>query len=308
MESREGRNPREFREEWIAQEILRDPQQLAMSFMNAPNVGVAICDLEFRYRGVNDAMARMNGMPAVEHLGRTLSEVLGDFAGKVEPLFRHVIFTGKPALCVHVSGSLPMRAEPGHWIEHYFPLKDAKGNVERLCAMVVEVTEQKKLEKSLQVLSSKVGTGQLKELVAFHKQLLTILEPSELVAGITGFVNRQIPHDYAVLTLKDAALRWLEQESTQLSMLREAAWHEIKGQGVESVYDMQLVTQRGVLGTLHLASRRKDAFRELNQELAERVAMQVALALDYTCLNRENEALKSKLAEQKICVEVESKR
>jgi len=58
-----------------------------------------------------------------------------------------------------------------------------------------------------------------------------------------------------------------------------------------------------VLGTLHLASRQKDAFARVNRELAERVATQIALALDYIRANNEIDSLKSRLAAQKIHVD-----
>jgi transcriptional regulator with GAF, ATPase, and Fis domain len=304
MEFKEDKNSNEFADQWIAQEILRHPEQLAMSFMNAPNVGVGICDRQFRFRGINDALARMNGIPAKAHLGRTIYEVLGEFAAKVEPLFQHVLATGNPVLNVHVTGNLPMRAEPGHWVENYFPLKDSDGYVQRLCSMVVEVTEQKKLEESFHLLSSacKDGTDQLKLLVDFHSQLLARSEPADLIAAITDFVNRRIPHDYAALTLKGEALRTLGGDSAQFSMLG-GVWHRMAPKGIGSVYDMPLVTQRGVLGSLHLASRQRGAFHGLSRELAEQVGIHVALALEYTCISKENQALKSKLAEQKIRVE-----
>jgi transcriptional regulator with GAF, ATPase, and Fis domain len=310
MQSRQDSNSSQLVDEWIAQEILRHPEQLVMTFMNAPNVGVGICDRQFRFRGINDALARMNGVPAKAHLGRTIYEVLGEFAAKVEPLFQHVLATGNPVLNVHVTGNLPMRSEPGHWVENYFPLKDSAGEVQRLCSMVVEVTEHKKLEESFHLLSSacKDGTDQLKVLVEFHSQLLAKSEPTDLVAAITDFVNRRIPHDYAALTLKEETLLRLGKDSTQLSMLGAGAWHRTGTQGIESVYDMDLATQRGVLGTLHLASRQKGAFRGLSRELAEQVAIHVALALEYTCVSKENETLKSKLTGQKIVVQTQRER
>ena len=81
-------------ERWIEREVLRQPDQLAMSFMNAPNIGIAICDLQFRFRTLNQALARMNGIPLEKHIGKTIYEVLGDFAGKVEPLFQQVVSSG----------------------------------------------------------------------------------------------------------------------------------------------------------------------------------------------------------------------
>ena len=324
-------------EDLIAEEILRNPEQLATSFMNAPNVGVAICDLQFRFRGINDALAAMNGISAAAHFGHSIHEVLGEVAGKIEPLFRHVLATGEPIVNVHLTGMLPTRTEPGHWIENYFPLKDTRGRVNRLCSMVIEVTEQKKLEQSLRHLTGicKDGTNQLKTLMEFHKQLIARPDPAELTAAITAFVNRVIPHDYAMLSLEDETIRWLGMdpkdatrlagwdrkesfgsvgdtsafrsshlvgESRDRSQLSERGWDQLRGQGVQSTYSMPLVTLRGKFGTLFLASRQPGAFTELDRELIEQVAMHVALAVDYACTSKEIESLKGRLTDQPIIV------
>lgn len=324
-------------EDLIAEEILRNPEQLATSFMNAPNVGVGICDLQFRFRGINDALAAINGLPAAAHFGQTIYDILGELAWKVEPLFRHVVASGEPVMNVHLTGMLPTRKEPGHWIENYFPLKDTRGRVNRLCSMVIEVTEQKRLEQSLRLLTGvcKDGTNQLKTLVEFHKQLIARPDPAELTGAITAFVNRVIPHDYAMLTLEDETMQWLGMnpkdavrlggwsrdeplsamagastfgstglagESRDRSQLSERAWDQLRRQGIESTHSLPLMTQRGKFGTLHLASRQPGAFAGLDRELAEQVAMHVALAVDYACTSREIDSLKDKLTERRIIV------
>ena len=320
-------SPETIVEQWIAQEVFQHPEQLAASFMNAPNVGVAICDTEFRFRGVNEALAAMNGVPP-EHFGRRMHDILGGLSEKIEPLFRRVLTTGEAVLNIHVTGTLPMRAEPGHWIENYFPLKDSHGRVTRLCTIVVEVTEQKKLEESLRLLTNvdRTEKNQLKNLLEFHSHLITKPDFGELVAAITAFVNRVIPHDYATLTLKDAAAQWLNQDSPnpassvlahvplpiapakqvgcdkQNSRSQAASWDQMLGPGIESVYNMPLVTKRAMLGTLHLASREPGAFDTLDRELAEHVAMHIALALDYACAAKEIAHLKNRLAEQTVDV------
>jgi len=321
-------------EQWIAQEVFQHPEQLAASFMNAPNVGVAISDTQLRFRGVNEALAAMNGVPAAEHFGHSLRDILGSFSEKIEPLFQRVLTTGEPVLNIHVTGQLPMRAEPGHWIENYFPLKDSQGRVTRLCTMVVEVTEQKKLEESLRLLTDvdRTEKSQLKNLLEFHSHLITKPDFGELVAAITAFVNRVIPHDYAALTLQDAAGQWLNQDSpnpaglvpapvplplippTQVSRGKQnsrsqaASWDRVLGPGIESVYNMPLATKRAVLGTLHLASRKRRAFEALDRELAEHVAMHVALALDYACAAKEIAHLKNRLAEHPVDVAPDGER
>jgi formate hydrogenlyase transcriptional activator len=301
----------------IEHEIRRNPEQLLASLMSAPNVGVAICDRDYCFRGVNEALAAMNGVPAKAHFGQSIYDILGDFAAKVDTLFRYVIMSGQPVLNAHITGKLPNREEDGHWVENYFPLMNRHGQVERVCAMVIEVTEQKRLERSLKLLHSncKDESSQLKTLLEFQSDLTAGTEASELAGAITGLVNRVIPHDYATLVLEDEAARWLANGSRQgtanlagvmqASRMREGGegcWDRLLGHGIESVYKMPLVTKRAALGTLHLASRRKNAFEQMDRELAGRVAMQVALALDYVCATKEIEHLKERFGEQKIHV------
>ena len=86
------------------------------------NIGVAVLDRQLRFKAVNRALAEMNGLPADNHVGRPLHEVVGSLVMKVGSAFQHVFSTGQPLSNVEVSGKLPMRAAPGHWIDYYFPL------------------------------------------------------------------------------------------------------------------------------------------------------------------------------------------
>jgi two-component system, sensor histidine kinase and response regulator len=58
-------------------------------------VGLAICDRQLRYGAVNDALASMSGIPAENHLGKTIHAVLGGAAAKIQPAFEHVFATGQ---------------------------------------------------------------------------------------------------------------------------------------------------------------------------------------------------------------------
>jgi signal transduction histidine kinase len=121
-----------------------------------PNVGLAICDRQFRFESINTALASMNGIPAEAHIGKTVRDILGGAAAKVEPLFKKVFLTGDPVLNVQLSARLPTRNEPGYWIESCFPIKDASGKVKQVAAFVVEVTEDKRLRESLRSLTGKL--------------------------------------------------------------------------------------------------------------------------------------------------------
>ena len=54
---------------------------------------------------------------------------LGDFAELIEPTFKRVLETQQPILNLEICSTLPTRTEPGHWIEHYIPIKDSIGKV-----------------------------------------------------------------------------------------------------------------------------------------------------------------------------------
>src|SRR5258708_33806671 len=108
---------------------------------------------------LNNTRGQMNGMPAAVHLGKTVRKMLGDFAEVVEPQFKHVLATGQPILNVEVSFVLHNRPEPGHWIEHYIPIKDTAGKVKQIGVVAVEVTEQKRLEESTHSVLQKLRHG-----------------------------------------------------------------------------------------------------------------------------------------------------
>src|ERR1700730_2242982 len=104
------------------QEIGKSNQILAALHLS-PNVGFAICDSQLRFKSINSALASMNGVPLKTHLGKTVRDILGVAAAKIEPIFRKVFLTGEPELKVELSIELPTRKEVGHWIESYFPIK-----------------------------------------------------------------------------------------------------------------------------------------------------------------------------------------
>jgi hypothetical protein len=112
-----------------------------------PGVGVAILDDQLRFQAVNSALAQINGIPDIQHLGKTLAEVLGDIEHQVSPLAREVMASGRPLLHCDLSGTLPTRRETGYWVGHYFPLKDWSGRIVRIGAVVLEVTHERKVER-----------------------------------------------------------------------------------------------------------------------------------------------------------------
>jgi len=119
-------------------------------------VGVGILDRQFRFRAINDALASMNGIPASEHIGKTIHAVLGSAAAKVQPAFEHVFASGEPVSNFEVIAEFPSRRAIGHWNANYFPIRDHAGEVQQVGAVVLELTQRNDLEAALLRLTDKL--------------------------------------------------------------------------------------------------------------------------------------------------------
>jgi PAS domain S-box-containing protein len=109
-----------------------------------------VVDAELRYVRINDRLAAMNGLPVSDHIGRSIWEIVPDFADMVAPICRRVLATGEPVLdAEHTAVS---RARPGeleHWLASYFPLKAPGGRVVGVNVAVLAITERKRIETAL---------------------------------------------------------------------------------------------------------------------------------------------------------------
>jgi DNA-binding CsgD family transcriptional regulator len=101
-----------------------------------------------RYRAINGALAAMNGVPAVRHVGKRPRHIFGNVANKVEGVIDQVVGTGKP-VSLDVTLQLPLREGIGRWLESFSPIRDLKGHVTQVVAVVLEITKRQDLERSL---------------------------------------------------------------------------------------------------------------------------------------------------------------
>jgi formate hydrogenlyase transcriptional activator len=79
----------------------------------------------------------------------------------------------------------------------------------------------------------------------------------------------------------------------------------LRQEGVEAMCCVPLVTHGRALGTINLASRNPQAFSTPDVELLQQVAAQVAIALENALAFKEIDALKDKLAVEKLYLEEE---
>ncbi|MGZ4268373.1 MAG: SpoIIE family protein phosphatase [Solirubrobacteraceae bacterium] len=106
-------------------------------------IGIALHDLDLRYRFVNDALIEMDGVALEDHIGRRSREVVPDLGAEIEAHLRAVLDSGEPERAVQLSGKLPR--DPGvtvHQLRSFFPLRDRDGALTGVGVAVVDVTER----------------------------------------------------------------------------------------------------------------------------------------------------------------------
>jgi len=323
-------------------EALTDPEQLVAAYFNSSTGGLSIVDCELRYLAINDALAAINGRPAAYHMGKTVREVLGDFADIIEPKLQSVLRTALP---VHfeVSARLPARAEVGHWILHYLPIKDANGAVHRIGVLVVEITAQRKLEESLRDADRKLQQemDRLQMLLDVTSILSSNWNIQQVFPRVSARIRRLLRQECATFDLYDASTDLLVRQSVDfplakgftanipISASNSPAGRSLHAhtpmifskeqiqdfdadiargmlaEGLQSLCCVPLLRPKGPLGVLFLGSTRKDAFQPEDLPLLNQVASQLAVAFENHKAAAEIETLRQRLGEEKKYLEDE---
>ena len=299
---------------FVHRDALPGPESLFADYFDSSSVGLCILDLEFRFLAINNTLAEINGIPAQDHIGKTVREILGDFADVVEPELRRVISTGEPVVNLEGSDVPPTRTRTGQWVGSSYPIKDATGAVTRIGVVLVEVTAQKKLHQSLQ----QVG-GRLRKEMSRLQMLLdvsTILASNwnlyQVFPQISARIRRVLRQEYAGFELHDASTGLLVRQAEDFPLgkgllsslpisphdspggrsLREGTplifsksqiqsfdaeiAKNFLAEGFRSLCCVPLVRPKGALGVLVLGSTRKNAFQPEDLDLLKQVASQFA--------------------------------
>jgi len=183
----------------------------------------------------------------------------------------------------------------------------------------------------------------LQVLLEINNVLVTSRELGELFRGIVSALTRVIHHDYTSLALLDPATNRLRihaldfdgsdsllagKEVTvplgespagrcmlaakptifhgaELDQFPAELVRILREKGLTSVCCVPLISKGRAYGTLNLASRRLDAFTDGDAELLNRVATQIAIAVENALAFKEIDSLKNKLAVEKLYLEEE---
>jgi formate hydrogenlyase transcriptional activator len=182
----------------------------------------------------------------------------------------------------------------------------------------------------------------LRVLLDINNLLVASLELPEIFRGIVSTLQRVIPHDYTSLALLDPSTGLLKIHAldfpgghgllkAEMSVSRDASpagraiaegrtliarggqldefqsepVRLLRAEGLNSICCIPLTNRGRTFGTLNLASRRAEAFVESEIELVQQVAGQIAIAVENALAFKQIDALKDKLAEEKLYLEEE---
>ncbi len=239
--------------------------QLQTLYDSAP-IGLALFDDELRFQRINAVLAQMNGRTVAEHLGKVAWEIVPDLQASAEPLMRKVIETGEPIVGIELSGETP--AQPNihrDWLERYYPVKGPDGTVTGVGAIVEDVTERKRLERTQAILSAELQ-HRVKNILAKVQAIatLTLKSSGSLEEFAQSFSGR-----LTALTRAQDTLLHSQWQPTMMSTLLRDALRPYLGKGHEPlrIADIRLPPEQAL------------AFNLIIHELATNAAKYGALSV-----------------------------
>ena len=166
-----SKNPGQFRSD--------DASAYIGSLLAHAPVGLGFLDRHLRYLAVNEALAAINGLTPEAHVGRTVADVIPDFAPMLEPLLKGVLDTGVPVLNLDVSSRAMAPDVARHWLCNYFPLHGHDRTIQGVGALVVEITDLRRSHEAARIAEDALAASEVR-----HRGLLAAMP--DLVFRLDG--------------------------------------------------------------------------------------------------------------------------
>src|SRR3954452_21179054 len=197
-------NARLYRETQAARREAVEALAVVDAVFGAAPGGLAFMDLNFHYVRVNEALAAINGMPAEEHYGRLLRDVIHvELAATIEPYHSHVVETGEPILDLAVKGRLA--ADPDDvrsWLVSYYPVRDAADAVIGVGVVITDVTERERARAAAEAAGEWMSV-----LAEASQQLAGSLDYESTLANLAQLLVPRFADWYAVDVVDNGRFR-----------------------------------------------------------------------------------------------------
>jgi PAS domain S-box-containing protein len=297
---------RDVTAERAAERRLRETATLLDLLFAAAPVGFAFLDREQRYVRVNEALARINGLPAEAHVGKTLAELIPELGTAVGERIRRVLETGEPLLDQDESGSTP--ASPGErrfWRVSYYPIASGAGELLGVGIVVIDLTEQRRTaifrRRLERVTDAALANLPLDDLLGeLLRRIVELLEADTAAIFLLGESGATLEVRAAV-GLEDGAGAGLHEISVGRGVAgRVAASREpaivgdadavelvnsaLPRRGVRSLIAVPLLVEGRLVGVLRAGSAEPDRFAAEDLRMLELAADRIALAVNQSAL------------------------
>lgn len=306
------------------------------------SAAICILDTERRFVWVNAEFAAMSGVPASEHFGQTLAEVLASIAEELEPYVDRAWAEGQPILNVEIAAMHPVRRTQVQWRLHFFPVNHDKGK-RRLGIVVSDLTAENKLAGAVQELNSKLHKemDRLHALADINILLSSNWDVAFVFPRISAYLRRVLRQEMAAFLLYDAendnlvrhaldfplskgllaespvsgrgnpAKQALDAGAAVIFSRKELETFDsniarsLLAEGLQSLCHIPMTRAKGPLGVLVLGSTRPHAFVSEDLILLTQVANQLSLAIQNHLAASEIRLLQQRLGEERRYLEGE---
>jgi len=141
-------NARLYREAREQERRSAEARALLDTLIDQAPIGVGFFDREGRYVRVNDALAELNGVPAADHIGRRVDEVLPEIADDVLAHIDRALTGGGPVTDTEVA-----RPQPDgvlhHYLVSYYPVRLAGGEALGVGLTVLDISARVRAAEEL---------------------------------------------------------------------------------------------------------------------------------------------------------------
>ena len=131
---------------------------LLESIEDAAPIGFKLVDRNFRIVRMNQLLARVNGRPAAEQIGRTVAEVVPDLWPRLEATYRKAL-AGE--VVSNLDLSVPSAESAGplrHWLASYYPVR-VNDEIVGVGTVLFDITERTEAEEFRRVVMDNMAEG-----------------------------------------------------------------------------------------------------------------------------------------------------
>lgn len=153
---------------------------------NSAPVGLCTLDHDLHFMRVNKKLAEISGLPAEDHIGKTIHEIIPHIGEHVEDIVQFIFKNGLPVLDVEFkSKNDPLKT----WNTQWIPLKDIDGNINGISVAAQDITPVVDIENRLKETESHYNNEIKEQGLNFKEEYNALLEDHSIINGIIECSN-----------------------------------------------------------------------------------------------------------------------